>query len=396
MRGDGDTTATLTGIGIAGRADRWDMDLADGRIAGLRPSAKTAGGFLMPLTADVHTHLDKTFTAARMPARATSLFHAIEMMEQDTALWNESDIRSRAETALMRAHLHGTVAMRSHIDWGLKRPPLAWQVLRDLARDWHGRVALQLAALIPLDLFPEIGTDVAREVRAGGGLLGAFIYRNTALAEKVGYLFDLAEKNNLALDFHVDEGLDPDARGIDVVIAETARRGMGGRVLCGHGCSLSVRDPDEVARLLDRAAAAGIGLTVLPGANSYLQDAATGRTPRLRGLAPLQEAQAAGVPVMLGSDNVRDGFFPYGDYDLIEVLRMAVMMGHLAPEDWLDAICTRPARWMGHGLALDEGHPASFIRFDATDLNDVISRPRARREVWRDGAILPEPQGVTP
>lgn len=388
-----DNRARLQGITLAGQSGFWDLEQEAGRITALRPATMGGGGYVMPLLADVHTHLDKTMTASRMPRRAQSLFDAIEMMGQDAARWSDDDLRSRATQGLAKAFHHGTALMRSHVDWSYVEAPRSWHVLRELAQDWRGRVDLQRASLTALDDLVRIGADIAPILRRDGGILGAFVYRNDDLAAHIKTVFDLAESHDLHLDFHVDEGLDVEARGIDAIIEETARRGMAGRVLCGHGCALSVRDPAEVETLLGRAAEAGIGLTVLPGANSYLQDAGPGRTPRLRGLAPLQEAAAAGVPVMLGSDNVRDGFFPYGDYDLIDVLRMGVLMGHLPPEDWLDAISARPAVWMGHDLSLRSGGPADFIHFDATDLNDVISRPSAVRRVWRDGAVLPPFQG---
>mgnify|MGYP003643581902 FL=1 len=383
----------LKGITLAGHSGFWDLEQDAGRITALRPATTGGGGYVMPLLADIHTHLDKTMTAPRMPHRAQSLFDAIEMMGQDAARWTDHDLRSRASLGLAKAYHHGTALMRSHVDWSHADAPRGWHVLTELAQDWRGRVDLQLSSLTRLDDLARIGPTIAPALRREGGILGAFVYRNDDLAAHIATLFNLAEAHDLPLDFHVDEGLDVDARGIDAIIDETAKRGMAGRVLCGHGCSLSVRDVSQVETLLGRAAEAGIGLTVLPGANSYLQDAGTGRTPRLRGLAPLQEADAAGVPVMLGSDNVRDGFFPYGDYDLIEVLRMGVLMGHLPPEDWLDAISARPAAWMGHDLTLRTGGPADFIHFDATDLNDVISRPAVVRRVWRDGAVLPPFQG---
>ena len=71
---------------------------------------------------------------------------------------------------------------------------------------------------------------------------------------------------------------------------------------------------------------------------------------------------------MIASDNVRDGFYPYGDYDLIDIFRLAVVAGHLGPDDWLDATTDIPARWIGRARDLAEGASADFIRCDASDL----------------------------
>ncbi len=43
------------------------------------------------------------------------------------------------------------------------------------------------------------------------------------------------------------------------------------------------------------------------------------RTPRWRGIPPLHELRAAGIPVALASDNTRDQFYAYGDLDMLEV-----------------------------------------------------------------------------
>ncbi|WP_264214387.1 amidohydrolase family protein [Leisingera thetidis] len=384
---------TIEGAGLAGRAGRWDLSIAGGRITTLRASQASGGGVILPLLADIHTHLDKTFTSCRMPQRAESLFHAIEMMAADTRNWSDADLRERAGKALARAYANGTGLIRSHLDWHGTQTPKAWHVLTELAQDWHGRVDVELASLTPLDDLVVHGESIAAAVKASGGVLGAFVYRNADLASKVAQVFDLAERCDLHLDFHVDEGLEPEACGIDAIIAETRKRDMQGRVLCGHGCALSVRQPAEVAELLSRGGDAGIGLTVLPECNAYLQDVEPGRTPRLRGLAPLHEARAAGIKVMFGSDNVRDAFYPYGDYDLFDVFRTAVLSGHLAPGDWIDAISEAPANWTGRSMRLREGGPADFIRIAAADLDDAVSRPRAARQIWRGGQILAEHQG---
>ncbi|MBO1040576.1 amidohydrolase family protein [Brucella pituitosa] len=381
----------LKGVAIAGLSGRYDIGIDGGRIASLTPSQTTGGGFITPLLADVHVHLDKTFTIGRIAERGSAkvecLFDAIDLMNVDRQNWNADDIRARATHGLEAAYAQGVGAMRTHVDWTMSDVPIAWPVLNELRQEWQDRIDLELAALIHGDIVLDAGAAVAERVAKDGGVLGAFFYRNADLEAKIEAMFRLAVQHNLKLDFHVDEGLEPEADGFSLIIAATKHHQMAGRVLCGHACSLSLRSPEELSHILDAAADAGTALVSLPTSNLYLQDRLGGKSPRLRGVAPLKEARRAGMDAMLGSDNVRDAFYPYGDYDPLSVLRLAAPVCHLEPDEWLDSITTLPARFIGSERvqALSEGGLANFIWHDATDINDLISRPQARRVIWRDG-----------
>lgn len=389
--GDTRTTPSLTGVRIAGQPGYHDLVLAGGRIADIAPSGRRDGGLVTSLLTDVHVHLDKTHTISRIGAAGNKpilgLFDAIALMEGDRSRWDESDIRARAGAALLEAYSNGVGAMRTHVDWTTPDVPQGWTVLNRLKQEWQGRIDLQIASLIRGDMVPQIAAGVASRVGADGGVLGAFFYRNADLAEKVETMFALAREHDLDLDFHVDEGLDEDADGLSLIIDATRRHGWTGRVLCGHACSLARRPEDGLRRILDAAAQAGVAIVSLPRLNLYLQDRGTGRSPRLRGVAPLIEARAAGVTTMLATDNVRDPFYPYGDYDPLSILRLAVPVCHLDPAEWLDSITGLPAAWMGSRTVVPvrKGGPANFIWHGAADLNDLVSRPKAERVVWRDG-----------
>jgi cytosine deaminase len=370
--------------------------VADGIVSDLSPADRAPNGLLLPLFADIHVHLDKTGIIDRVDGLASGLMQAIDATRADAVNWTRDDLATRAGDAIDRAWRHGTRAMRTHVDWRDPGVPLAWEVLNAIKQDWRGRVDLQLASLLPLDEMDRCGRDVARRVAADGGVFGAFVLGNEDQARKIALTFDLAEEFNLSLDFHVDETLDETATGIDLIVAETAHRHMAGRVLCGHCCALSRRPRDTVLRLLDQAATAGVGLVALPTSNAYLQDSVPGRTPVFRGLAPIQEARACGIDTMLASDNCRDPFFPYGDYDLLEILRLGVLNARLDPQDWTAAITGLPMKWMGRDQSpIAAGAPADFVHVAASSFTDLIARTGAGRIVYRRGIELTAPAVVT-
>lgn len=384
----------LQGVAIAGRTGHYDIQIEGTRIASLVPSQARDGGLVTPLFADVHVHLDKTFTIRRIAenggAKVDCLFDAIDLMNTDRKNWSEADIRARATRGLEAAFEQGVGAMRSHVDWTTPEVPTAWPVLNELRQEWKDRLDLQLAALVHGDLVLDAGSQIAARVAKDGGVFGAFFYRNADLEAKIEEMFRVAVQHDLNLDFHVDEGLEVEADGFSLIVSATVRHGMAGRVLCGHACSLSLRGPDELQRILDAAADAGTALVSLPTSNLYLQDRIGGKSPRLRGVAPLKEARAAGMDVVLGSDNVGDAFYPYGNYDPLAILRLAAPVCHVEPQEWLDSITSLPSRLIGSERIqpLQVDGLASFIWHDAEDLTDLISRPQARRVVWRDGTKI--------
>jgi len=387
--------AALEGVLLAGRAV--DIEIEAGRIARIVPTTAPARATILPLLVDAHLHLDKTHTVERLPRRPRGLLEAIEASAADRAAWTEADVRARALRALRQCEAQGIGAARTHVDWTEPKRPLAWDPLGALAEDWRERVALERVALVPLDLIgdAEAGPPIAAEVAAAGAVLGAFVYRNEHLPAKLERVFALARRHDLALDFHVDEGLDRAAQGFDVIVALTRRHKLAGRVLCGHACALAIRPEAEVAQVLDAAGEAGIALVTLPTTNGWLQDAVAGRTPRLRGLAPVQEARSAGMEVLIGLDNVRDAFYPWGEYDLIDAWRLAVLNAHLDPEDWIDAVTAAPRRVLGLPPArIAAGAPADFLLLHGAGPAALVDSATLRPQVWRGGRPLPAPEAV--
>lgn len=370
-----------------------DITLQGAMIAAVTPASGPARATIIPLLVDPHVHLDKAFTAHRAQRTEPGLFGAIAAMEKDKSRWTEDDLRARIARGLTEAYAAGTRALRSHVDWTGPMAPLAWEVLGELARDWADRLTLQRASLTALDDFadPAAARAIAARVGQDRAVLGAFIYRHAEIAERLRLIFDLAETHDLPLDFHVDEGLDPEARALDIIIRETRARGMAGRVLCGHACSLSVRTSEDLLRTAEAATQAGVTLTIQPTANLYLQDMTPGRMPRLRGLAPAQELRAAGVTVMLGTDNVCDPFVPFGQFDPLETLRLAWIAGQLDPEEWQTAITDAPARVLGLAPApIGPAQPADFLILPAPTLTQALARAGIDRQVWRAGAPVSE------
>jgi len=378
----------------AGDADVFDVCIDGAQVAAIAPAAvQKARGLLISAPVDAHVHIDKAFTVREVGAASGDLFAAIERTARHRAGWPAAHYAGRMERAVHEAWRCGTRALRTHLDWPEAQAPASLACFEQLRERWRERMTLQFASLTPLDVFADAqaGQRIAAAVRRADGVLGAFVYRNDSIVHKLGRVFDLAQDFGLALDFHVDEGLDADATGLRAIAQLALARSFAQPITCGHACSLSAQDAAQARDTLRLCAQAGIALVALPTTNLYLQGA-WDQTPRPRGITRIREAADEGLRACLATDNVQDAFYPYGSHDLLQVFGLGVQMAHLAPAlDWLGTITLAPAHALRLGWSgrIAPGCPADLVRLAAADEHDLLHPQGLRRTVIRNGLALP-------
>ncbi|HMK80722.1 MAG TPA: cytosine deaminase [Xanthobacteraceae bacterium] len=377
-----------------------DIVVEGERIAQIAPSAVTHDGLprfdldhgiVLPRLVDVHTHIDKghIWQRAQNPNGTHAGARAAVMADREKC-WSRADVAKRMDFTLRCAFAHGTGALRTHIDSYPKQTPISWPLFAEMREHWKGRIALQAVSLCPIDVVND--ADVFRNLVATvvkhGGILGGLTFMGEAPNAKTDAMLDkvfaAASANGLDLDFHVDESDSPLARSLRQIAEAALRHKFKGRIVAGHCCALALAPDDEREAIIAKVAQAGIAVVSLPMCNMYLQDRVGGRTPRWRGVAPLHELDAAGVSVMVASDNTRDPFYAYGDLDMIEVFREATRILHFdhSARPWLRAAAATPGSVMGlpHGV-IAVGAPAGLILTRARTMNELLARPQADRVV---------------
>ncbi len=380
----------------------------DGRITDLRPStglepAEPVAMALTPLV-EAHAHLDKAFTASAHANREGTMAEAMRVNQREAALRSAEGVGQRAERALEQGWRYGLRAVRSHIDSLGPWAEMAWEVLADARRRWAGRVELQLVALVPIQHWQSReGEQLARRVAAVDGLLGGVLgppYRPSGgEGEALRALFRLAEREGCGIDLHIDESDQPPPMGLLKVREALRHQRLNVPLVASHASSMGLLADRPLRRLADALAEAEVGVVALPSTNLWLLDRDSEHSPSKRPMAPVRQLQQAGVTVAIAGDNVQDAWFPGGDFDPLELLRLATVACHLMP--WrragLAPSTTAPARLLGlewDGV-LRIGGPADLVVLAATSWTDLLARAPQRR-VMRNGAWLPPPRSEAP
>ena len=379
-----------------------------------------AKGILSPTFADSHTHVIKTETVPRNRNPTGSMTDALLAEIDDQPRWkSDGDISRRMRFALECARYHGTKYLRTHLDGSVSEDPavrdqvwLAFESLRD-EYEYHG-MTVQGVANMYLPLYRDVSKATAHAddaKRRKNVVLGAYV-GNVASEDpqetikSMEALFAQAERTGLDVDLHIDETNDPKCCGLLAMAAALRKaraRQYQGTVVLGHCTSLALQaDPAKV--IADLSTLGNVVVVANPLTNLSLQDRRGStepfsvaipdrpRTPQWRGITLLQELRAANIPIASASDNVRDHWFPYGDYDLLAVLASTVAIAHLdtAPTEgsWFDIVTDVPARAMGFSAVIAEGHPADLVLFpNARRASELFARPHHDRIVLRSGNV---------
>lgn len=360
-----------------------DLLIRGGRAVRMLPGAREAAArfMVLPGLSECHVHLDKCHTISRMHGVGGDLQAAINAQSGDRRNWTREDLIARATRGLTELSDAGCVAVRSHIDWSYgpdaATPPLAWHVLGELVEEMRGRVMLQLAALTGVDDLADadLALAIARTIADRNGVLGAFVLDQPNRRAGIRNAFRAAEQFGLALDFHVDEGLGDGLDGLEIIADIAIETGFQGPILCGHACSLMNLAPSSLKRVADKLAQSGITVAALPATNLFLQGRTTG-TPDRRGLTRIRELHAAGLPVVVGTDNVRDAFCPLGRHDPRHSLALAALAAHLDPPygDYLPMITTSARAALGLApIHVDGAAIGDLMMFDATSTSDLLA-----------------------
>jgi cytosine/creatinine deaminase len=388
---------------VAGHASLSDLGVDDGRLVTVDDGTSAtevldlAGRLVTPPLVEPHIHLDAVLTVGQpRPNVSGSLFEGIAVWAQRVADLTYEDVQSRVRQILRWQLACGVQHVRSHVD--VCDPQLrALRALVDLRDEVRGLIDLQLVAFPQQGILGFAGGRelMRRAIGLGADVVGGIPHYELTRedgVESVRFAMALADEHGLAVDIHCDETDDDHSRFVEVMAAETIRRGMSGRVTASHTTAMHSYNNAYAHRLISNIARAGLHMVTNPLDNSVLQGRFdTG--PIRRGHTRVKQLQEAGVNVCIGHDSVMDPWYPLGYGDPLQAAFVFVHLGQMSGDGELrrliEMITTNPARALGvPDYGLRPGGPADLVVFDAPSEADALRLVAPRTLVLRGGKVV--------
>lgn len=277
---------------------------------------------------DSHIHLDKACILDRCSICEGTLAEAVRETAVAKAGFTEADVYARAARVVEKAIVNGTMRMRTFAEIDPRAGMRSFEAIKRIRADYAFAVDIEICAFAQDGLTnePETFAMLDQALADGADLIGGAPYIDPDPRGQIRMIFDLAQKYDVAVDFHLDFDLAPERSNLPAVIEETMSRGYQGRVSLGHMTSLSALSPDDLRAVAQQLKAAGIAVTVLPSTDLFLNGRNFDRLVP-RGVAPAHVLAAEGVLTSIASNNILNPFTPYGDASLI---RMANLYANVA------------------------------------------------------------------
>ncbi len=364
------------------------------------PADRTVDGegrLLTPPFVDSHFHLDSVLT--RVPNSSGTLREGIDnwgRYKQEKL--TEEDVYERAKRYCEHAFSMGIQAIRSHVD--VCDPQLRGaRALTRLKADLKGLMDIQLVAF-PQDGYysaPAVKKQLLAALDLGVDVVGGIPHNEPMYAqgtESLRELMQIAKERDLMVDIHCDESDDPNSRHVETLTALTAQMGMAGRVTASHITATAAMDAYYVSRkLIPMMVNAGIHVICNPLINIHLGGHFS--HPRHRAMAPIRELLAAGITVACAQDCNEDPWYPLGNADMMEALKMGAHVGHMmgfeALRTMYDTVTVNPARIMQlPGYGLEAGCRANLVLMRAPSVLETIRVSPPRDLVIRNGVVKAE------
>jgi cytosine deaminase len=354
------------------------------------------GGLVFPGFVNAHTHLDKVGLLSHMTPQqfGKSLEENRSLLKSLKADYSPEEICRRAGKVVDEMLGYGTTAIRTQADVDPTARLRALNGVLALRDQLAGKVDLQIVA------FPQEGVLSSEKkalleeaIKMGADMLGGLpAVEGTPEDGKkhIDSLFEIAKKFDLDMEVQIDESNDPSQFLLPYLAEKTLAEEWVGRVCATHCISLSAVPDDAANQTIEKMARAQMRVIVTPSCNMITRSGLPAR--RYNSITRVKELLDAGIHVAMGTDNIRDIFYPLGNGSMLRELHVLAtsvrLTGYGDAERLIKMGTEEGAKLMALDYGISAGKRADLIVAPSGWAQEVVSGSETLPLVIKGGSIL--------
>jgi len=324
-----------------------------------------------------HIHLDKACILDRCNVSEGTFTEAAEETDKAKEDFTEADVFNRASKVIEMAIKKGTVGLRTFVETDEKTKLEGFNAIKKARDKYAFAIDIEICAFAQSGLTTKPTTQqlLQQALEQGADLIGGCPYKDENPDQHIEMIFDIAEKFDVDVDFHLDFDLDPKNSSIPKLVEETIKRNYQGRVSIGHVTKLSAMDKMKRGEMAGLLKSANITLTVLPATDIYI-NGSDYEVLIPRGTVNANQFAELGINTTISSNNILNAFTPYGDASLIRMANMYANLAQLSSDDEIsdafDMITVNPAKLLAINSLIEVGASATLIVLEAENAVEAI------------------------
>ena len=335
---------------------------------------------LFPRFVESHAHFDKSFSWVNYPNLKSNYENALSVNLEEHITRTTEKVINRAEKSLNLAIENGYRGIRTHIDTYESQDYNLWSELFNLHLKYSNYLKLQFVALAQLEFWSsDRGEFFAKNFHKHKVILGGVLvppFKRSTIIKSLSKTLLLADKYKLEVDLHIDESNIEPGAGIKILLQAIDKINCNIPITCSHSSSILFLKDKEITKLAKKMAERNIKVIALPLTNFWLLNR-NDKNQISRPVAPIKQLQSLFIDVSIGSDNVQDSWYPFGNFDPFYLMSHAMPMLQMNPWDRLSisALLNAPSRllnlnWDG---VVTKGCPADFVIVEGKNWADILS-----------------------
>lgn len=324
-----------------------------------------------------HIHLDKACILDRCNVSEGTFTEAAEETDKAKEDFTEADVFNRASKVIEMAIKKGTVGLRTFVETDEKTKLEGFNAIKKARAKYAFAIDIEICAFAQSGLTTKPTTQqlLQQALEQGADLVGGCPYKDENPDQHIEMIFDIAEKFDVDVDFHLDFDLDPKNSSIPKLVEETIKRNYQGRVSIGHVTKLSAMDKMKRGEMAGLLKSANITLTVLPATDIYI-NGSDYEALIPRGTVNANQFAELGINTTISSNNILNAFTPYGDASLIRMANMYANLAQLSSDDEIsdafDMITVNPAKLLAINSLIEVGASATLVVLESENAVEAI------------------------